>query len=195
MIKIAISGKANTGKNTLANLLAKEIEFRLGPKWEKCKFMAFANPIKEIGMKMFPNLPRKYFYGPSEYRSYIIPNAFKNTAPLTVRSLLTDIGTQAREYNPNIWIDLFDKRLSGIKKSSLVIACDTRFRDEFEYLKTKDFFQIRLYRNNDVKIHHVSELNQEQIKDEEFDDVIDNNGELCELMVHVRRIVDLVTKS
>ncbi|MEK6881476.1 MAG: hypothetical protein AABY22_17775 [Nanoarchaeota archaeon] len=72
MILISVSGKANTGKNTLSKLLADEVKSRLSD-WNGNVFIAFADPIKEIVKIMFPNLPRKYLFGSSEFRNKQIP--------------------------------------------------------------------------------------------------------------------------
>src|SRR5208283_2965011 len=115
MYKIAISGKANTGKNTLANLLQDETCKRddkvyiakhgiVGLKNFYAKTMAFADPIKEIVMVMFPNANKECLYGPSKGRAELIPGAFKNGEPVTYRQALFDIGTElGRGYNDKIW--------------------------------------------------------------------------------------------
>lgn len=191
MIPIAICGKANTGKNTLSLLLEEEIKSRL-KSWDGSKFIAFADPIKEIVKIMFPSLPKKYLFGSSHYRSKEIPGYTKDGAPLTVRTVLTDIGTRAREYNSEIWINAFNKRLSKAFKKSVVIVTDVRFRNEFNYLKQLGFNQIRLYRDDVVKSSHISETNQDSIKDEEFDFIIYNNGSLDDLKEQVKKIVDRI---
>lgn len=189
MILISISGKANTGKNTLSKLLADEIKSRLSD-WKGNTFIAFADPIKEIVKIMFPNLPKKYLFGSSEFRSKQIPGAFKNGEPLTIRMALTDIGTDFKNYNYNLWLDVFNKRLAKSFKKSLVIVTDVRFKNEFDYLKQLGFYQIRIYRDEVVKSSHISETNQDTIKDSEFDYVINNSGTLEDLKAQVTKIVD-----
>lgn len=202
MYKIAICGRANTGKNTLAKLLEQEIyeverakheanvyntEFR-NFSW---KAMAWADPIKEIVTIMFPHANKECLYGPSQLRAEPIPGAFKNGKPLTYRQALIDIGTEVgRAYNDKIWLENFDHRFEQLllkQKLDLVVVTDTRFRNEFEHLKKKDFFQIRLYRDTGMApIEHVSETNQSTIRDEEFDYVLFNNKSLDDLKEEVR---------
>lgn len=201
MYKIAICGRANTGKNTLAKLLEQEIfeverarheadiykaEYRIN--W---KSMAWADPIKEIVQIMFPHANKECLYGPSHLRAEPIPGAFKNGKPLTYRQALIDIGTEVgRAYNDKIWLENFDYRYEQLlikNKIDLVIVTDTRFRNEFEHLKKKDFFQIRLYRDTGMApIEHISETNQSTISDEEFDYVLFNNKSLDNLKEEVR---------
>lgn len=191
MYKIAIMGKANTGKNTLAGLLIDEIA--KGSLSYKC--MAFADPIKEIVMTMFPRANRDCLYGPSQLRALDIPGAFKDDKPLTYRQALIDIGTEVgRKYSDRIWLENFDHRFeslfirneNGVFAPNLVIVTDCRFRNEFDHLKEKGFFQIRLYREtNAPEIQHISETGQSAIRDDEFDYVLFNTKSLDELKEEV----------
>lgn len=188
MYKIAIMGKANTGKNTLSKMIVRNIR-RDYDIYSPCHYIAFADPIKEMVREMFPALPRKFLYGSSKYRNEIIPGAFKNDIPLTVRQLLIDLGTGVgREYKPTVWLDNFDFRFARIKKTytQIVVVTDVRFRNEFEHLRNLGFYQIRLYRETgQPEIQHISETGQEAIKDEEFDYVLFNNNPLKKLKLEV----------
>jgi hypothetical protein len=192
MYKIAICGKANTGKNTLANLLLDEIFKINNNEYFTPKFMAFADPIKEIIMTMFPRANKEFLYGPSHFRAEVIPGAFKDGKPLTYRQALIDIGTEVgRKYSDRIWLENFDHRFENLSKesftSNVVIVTDVRFRNEFDHLKEKGFFQIRLYRDTGApEIQHISETGQSSIKDEEFDYVLFNTKSLEELREEVR---------
>lgn len=195
MFKVAICGKANSGKNTVSKILVEKI--RLWIPSVKEEVVAFADPIKEMARQMFPSLPKKFFYGPSKFRAEIIPGAFKDGNPLTVRQLLIDLGTGVgREYKNNVWIEALDHRVDKARKNGrgVVIVTDVRFRNEFDHLKTQDYFQIRLLRDAHLKIDHASETNQDSIKDDEFDYVLTNNGTLTDLEQEINKIV-LLLKS
>lgn len=201
MYKIAICGKANTGKNTLSRLLEQEIYWLNNAEYQakygkdmsfSSKSVAFADPIKEIVMVMFPNSNKECLYGPSHMRSEAIPGAFKNGKPLSYRQALIDIGTEVgRSYNDKVWLENFDHRYEQllIQKNppNLVVVTDVRFRNEFDHLKVKGFFQIRLYRDTGMApIQHISETGQASIKDEEFDYVLFNNKSLEDLKEEVK---------
>lgn len=198
MYKIAITGKANTGKNTLATLLDQMIYDNhmftkiKGPY--SGKFMAFADPIKEIVLTMFPQAKKECLYGPSALRADPIPDAYKNGLPLSYRQALIDIGTLARAYNDMVWIDNFqsryDKVLAQKRSPQIVVVTDVRFRNEFDHLKAQGFFQIRLYRETGMPpIEHASETNQNTIEDDEYDCVLFNNRTLDYLKDEVRKII------
>lgn len=191
MYKIGISGKANSGKNTLGKLLLKEL--RKTKSGLFCQYISFADPIKKMIRTMFPDLPEKYLTGPSKYRSEIIPGAFKNGQPLTVRELLRELGTDiGRQYKEDIWLNAFDHSFQQAKNKNVVICEDVRFVNEFDHLKKKDFFIIRLLRNSHLKSDHASETNQDIIKDNEFDYVVHNNGTMKDLKQVASQIINII---
>jgi hypothetical protein len=197
MYKIGITGKANTGKNTVSNLITEELNKDI-QNYSLIRNIAFADPIKEMARQMFPILPKEYLYGSSENRAKEIPGAFKDGQPLTIRQLLIDLGTGVgREYKENLWLDVFDHtfKKAVYKKRQAVIVTDCRFRNEFDHLKKLGFFQIRLLRESHTKINHSSETNQDSIKDEEFDAVIHNNGSLDELIYKIKQIIPKIKSS
>jgi hypothetical protein len=196
MLKIALSGKANSGKNTVAKLLTKELRQQDDSWYYPEKLIAFSTPIKKIAHQLFPDLPSHWLYGASKYRNEIIPNAFKNGQPLTVRQLLIDIGNDfGRKYQPDIWIRHFDITLNTIddsKDDAAVIVTDCRFREEFDHLKKLGFFQIRIVRKNHIKIDDISETDQDGILDSEFSAVIDNNGTKEQLKEQIQTIIAIL---
>lgn len=190
MYKIAIMGKANTGKNTLARMLVRQLraQWRTNHKgWLSAKYIAFADPIKKMIMEMFPRIPKKHLFGSSKFRNEVIPGAFKDGVPLTIRQLLIDLGSGVgRELKPDVWLDNFDYRFDQAKFNNIVIVTDVRFRNEFEHLRKNGFYMIRLIRDTgQPTISHVSETGQEDIKDEEFDYVLHNDHSLKNLQYEV----------
>jgi len=197
MYKIAITGKANSGKNTTANILLEELSLA-NNKIINGKMMAFADPIKEIILTMFPLARKEFLYGSSNFRSQVIPNAKnKHGDPLTYRQALIDIGTMAREYNPNIWVDCFDNRVVEFQereislprdlKTEAVIVTDLRFQEEFDYLIKNNYFIIKLNRKNHSVINDKSETAQDQFS--KFNSIIDNNGTLIDLRNQIKEQV------
>lgn len=198
MYKIAICGKANSGKNTTANLILQELAKIKNKESLISKTIAFADPIKEIIIKMFPRKAySEFLYGRSECRSYPILGANDfNGNDLTYRQALIDIGTMGRKYNPNIWVDCFDATYQNIllnnnvlkllgEATEALIVPDLRFKEELEFLKKENFYLIRLKRNEVTVINHASETVQETFLDSEFNYVIDNNGTIDDLRKNI----------
>lgn len=202
MYKIAICGKANSGKNTLANLIFSQLRQDLIKQNlsidhfnDRIKCMAFADPIKDMIQIMFPTINKEHLYGSSALRGSTIPGAFKDGEPLTVRQVLIDIGTGlGRNYNSNIWIDNFICRMNSYKEANYlaVVVSDVRFINEFDHLKDLGFYQIRLLRDSHLRIDHISETNQDGIPDHKFNYVVHNNGTLQDLESETAKIFNSI---
>lgn len=191
MIKISISGKANSGKDTISKMLYDKISEN---KQISCKYLAFADPVKKIVRIMFPDLPEIYLTGPSKYRSELVPNAFKDGNPLTVRQLLIDLGTTiGRGYRETIWLDALNYSIQQAEKEKvdMVITSDCRFINEHNFLKKIGFYQIRVLRHNSSNINHSSEIEQDSIANDDFNAIIDNCGTISHLKQEVCKIVSL----
>jgi hypothetical protein len=199
MFKISITGKAKSGKNTVAKLLVKEL--KNNKPYYAHQFIAFADPIKAMAHQAFPQIPRRWLYGDSKYRSEIIPGAFKNGTALTVRQLLIDLGNDfGRKYNHNIWINNFNNSFQKVlilnnhpkKYRNIIIVPDCRRRNEFDFLKALGFFNIKILRDDCTKINDISETDQDGIQDTEFEFVIHNNGTKADLKKTIKQIVPYI---
>lgn len=179
MIKIAICGKAKSGKNTLACSIVEQL------KLDNYATIAFADPIKRVIKKMYPSISNEILWGPSEMREQTIPHASKDNKPLTIRQLLCDLGDFGRQYNENIWIMNFEHEYLSKPNAQAIICPDVRFRNEFTYLKSQGFFMIRILRADCMNLAHVSEKQQEQIKNNEFDVIVNNNVSLEQLIADI----------
>lgn len=199
-LRIGLSGKAKTGKNTVADLIVTHLDLNR----DEYRIRAFADPMKEIMKIMFPGADNECLYGASELREKVISNKFLNRdfhrKPLTYRSGLTDIGKYAREYNENIWIYNLDydlnnwvpniDRTSSSRYKSAYIVSDCRFINEFNYLREQGFYLIRILRKGTNSGIDVSEVEQEQIPNESFDKVIHNDYSIDVLSEEVRQIIN-----
>jgi hypothetical protein len=190
MYKISISGKAGVGKNVVSRILSDLISDKLalnGIFGDTRKIISFADPIKEIALKMFPDIPTKHLFGSSKYRSEIVQGGSKDGSQLTIRHILMDIGKQGRQYNPDLWVNRFDDRFKMAAKhgARILIVPDERFPNEHAYLKAHGFYQIRLLRDVNTGINDISETAQDIISDREFDYVLNNNHTLTDLKTEI----------
>jgi hypothetical protein len=184
--KIAISGKARAGKNTVASFLVKH----LGLNDNNSKIVALADPMKHIAKIMFPDASTECLFGPSELRAKIIPGEFLDSddKALTYRRFLLDLGAFGRKYNNDIWLNCLVKDAELSTDKIGYICSDVRFVNEYNYLKSHGFFMIRITREASTKINDVSELEQDQIPNDGFDYVIENNGSMLALEEEVKKI-------
>ena len=199
MHKISISGKGGVGKSVFSKFLIsafKEKSNNSGLSFGY-KTAAFADPIKEIILKMFPNTDKKILYGKSELRSSLVPDSFLNDQPLTYRKLLQHLGTEVGQiYKKGIWLDVMQSKLNKAieKQLNLFIVNDCRFIHEFNYLKSNNFKFIRIIGRsttlNTENQQHSSEKEQELITDDRFDFIVNNNKGLKELRAIANSVVD-----
>ncbi len=196
MLKIAISGKARSGKDTVADLILQSYfekhEQQTLNEFAAAKF-AFANPIKKIILQMFPQTSKEVLWGPSENRSKLIPET-----NITYRQLLLDIGKFGRNYNSNLWINSTFESIqewSVNRKNSLIIISDLRFKEEFYHLKTQNYYLIRVIRPNNTYLTEqpvasidISETNLDDLPNSEFNYVIVNDSDLNSLKLKTEMI-------
>lgn len=185
-LKLAISGKANSGKSTVATIVADKL-FKSSSFDLSMKTFAFADPMKEIVKIMFPQINKEWLWGPSALRSSNIPNAKDaNDHDLTCRQALLDLGKLGRSYNPNIWIDAtihsINNFLESVEGNGIACISDVRFKNEFYALKRDGFFICRIKRTNNLhQSNDISEIDLDDISDSEFDFTIVNESSLQKL--------------
>ena len=194
MLKIALSGKANSGKDSLADIFVNQfcIQTNIIKSKSTIQAVAFADPIKEIIKIMFPNTKKEILYGCSKHRSTIIEGASLNGNPLTYRALLQNLGTEVcRGYKENIWLDVMDFKIEKAEKRGvkLFLIKDVRFVNEFNHLKNSGFVMVRIVRDLHLPLSHSSEIEQEQIPNNEFHYVVDNNGTLESLRDSIKKLI------
>jgi hypothetical protein len=185
--KIAISGKARAGKNTVASLLVEH----MGLNDSSSKIVALADPLKNIVLTMYPEASKECLWGPSELRSVIISKKYKdeNGNPLTHRQALIELGAYGRRHNSNIWLNLLVMEANESSDKQAYIVSDVRFVNEFEYLKESGFYMIRVLRDDFTKINDPSEMEQDKIENSQFHKIIINNSSIEELSLEVKNIV------
>lgn len=189
IIKIAISGKGGVGKNTLASCIIKVLNLQDN----QYKIAAFATKIKQLIQLMFPGCNKDALYGASELRqNKIISDLNLNLdTSVSYRRVSCDIGKLGRIYNPNIWISHVDLDLKTMPTTTkLFIISDLRFMDEFQWAKDNDFMLCRIKRNEKLELNDVSETEQDNISDDQFDIIIENNGSVDGLKENILKALD-----
>ena len=193
-IKIAISGKRRTGKNTVASLIVEH----LGLKPEEYKIAAFANKIKETVKGILPWVSDEFLYGKSELRENLVANEGDffdgNGNPLTIRKTCTDIGKLGRLYNNNLWIMHLDNDFQCSRDKKLYIISDCRMINEFNYVRDEGFYTVRVKRSipDNINSLDVSEIEQEEIPDSAFDTIIQNDYSFDTLSSDVAQMISKV---
>lgn len=114
------------------------------------------------------------------------------------RKFLQFIGTEwARNIDKNVWINIvLCKDIEGIG-----LLSDIRFPNEFNALKNNGWICIKVTRNNIDKNRvgngdntHSSELSINDIKDEDWDFILDNNSTKEELYKRIDKIITKINE-
>jgi hypothetical protein len=246
---IGISGKANSGKDTVADYLAKQY---------KLTKVALADPLKRFVMEVF-DFSEEQLWGSSEKREEFDERYILNQRPahrpsgefvehfaqemsaehhrtwtcldcgkkeypcltgecinyLNARIALQKLGTEyGRECGKNVWIDYamrvcdklqsgkydYDPKIGtypnfdGTRKD--VVISDIRFANELARIKEQGVV-LRVKRtipDQAIKASsvHISETEQKEIDDNEFDMVICNDGALGDLYENVKRFMESI---
>ena len=168
-LKIAFGGNMGSGKDTCVDYLCT--------KYPKHTRISFAGALYDI-------------------LSYAQEKCgFKKNKD---RKFLQFIGTEwARSINENVWIDIvLNKKIEGIG-----LLSDIRFPNEFNELKNNGWICIKVTRDNIHKNRvgngdnkHSSELSINDIKDEEWDFILDNNSSLEDLYKRLDKIITKINE-
>lgn len=167
MIILGLSGKKQTGKNTVATLLQQVTK-----KW--CIEVAFGQFVKnEVAVVC----------------GTTVDNINKNKE--LFRPILQWWGTEFRRASDNdYWIRKMDELLVQLTKDdrvTVVIVTDVRFQNEYNYLKKIDGVLIRVARPLDIIDNHPSEIDLD--KEHNWDDIILNTGTIEELKLQVGELI------
>jgi hypothetical protein len=192
---IAISGKAGSGKNTLAQLLSESFK-------EECDIESFGSAVKDTVSAMF-GYDRVKLEGTTiedrNWREQEDPIVSSMTGrSFTPRQALifigTDIGRNA--IHPDFWIEtLFKKyhqRLANSTDNNIMIITDLRFKNEYSYLKKVGAILIRINRDAHISSSHITECD---LDDQPFDYFIDNNGSLEDLKIKTSNLAKSINYS
>ena len=141
---IAISGKAESGKDTIAEGIKQLLE----EQNYKVMIIHFADVLKFVCHQYFDWNGEKDEYG---------------------RTLLQQVGTEMREKNnPNMWVNITKELIRGIGvEFDYVLVPDTRFKEEIEMLNEYfDCVSVRVLRQ-DIDAYGVTRVHINNLTDEQ----------------------------
>lgn len=198
-MKIALCGRKNSGKDTVAKFLNFYLNGGLGSteevsgeilhsilninfKINRFRYLniAFADKLKEIVSVIYP-ISKVYLY--TYEKNTLFYNfdthsvgrlASVNCIPL--RKLLQDTADKIKKgFGENYFVE---DLLFTIEKENNVIVTDCRYINEYEALKKEGFYFIKVERDTEEVDPHSSENSVVTLHDNNFDFIIKNNSYL-----------------
>jgi hypothetical protein len=173
---IGLSGYAQSGKDTVANILVEKHGYRR---------IAFADPIRKLLYEMDPLVPKGYGEGVINYRLQDLVDSYgwdkvKVDFP-EVRRLLQELGVGARTlFGDTFWIN---EALYDVASDDKVVVSDVRFENEARWIQD---FKGQIWRvkrmGTDAANDHVSESEMDGYP---VDQIFVNNGTIEDLDVLV----------
>lgn len=180
MLILGLSGRKQSGKNSLADFLVRNTaELFPHPVYnQKVKCFGFASALKDVCCDLF-GVPRNWAYGDDEAKRNTT-NAFTlSGSPLTVRGLLQYFGTDVvRAMHYDAWVNAAMAGLARVDGVHLAVFTDVRFPNEVAAIKSRGGKVIRLTRSPANWDGHESEvaLDMEKYDWGNFDSILDNKG-------------------
>ena len=166
---IGLSGYARSGKDTAAELLCLNYDF---------KRISFADPMRDALYRLNPYLMNDNLGFSNRLADTVDELGWTEAKQEPeVRRLLQVFGTEVgrKMFGENIWIDQAFKQAA---EYSRVVIADVRFPNEAEAIKAKGGFVWRINRHNHSAVNsHSSEHAMDNYM---FDHVIYNDGSLDE---------------
>lgn len=179
---IALSGYAQSGKDSVSEILIKKYGY---------KRVSFADKIKEILLEINPII-LGYEDLIWDLATYVNNFGWENSKKVPhVRQLLQNLGVSVREVlGEDTWIDA---ALDGVLPNDKIVITDVRFPNEADAIK---WIFGEIWRVERPKISPVNKHASETALDDWiFDRTITNNGTLEDLEELVDVIMEPLTKE
>lgn len=143
-IIIGLSGKAQAGKDTTADLILDLLYKKIG--FYGCK-VSFATEVKEIAKELFNWDGSKELTGKQD----------------TGRQLLINIGCKMREIRSSVWVDYVIHQINKGDKNVVCIP-DVRFPNELDIIKNNSGIIIRIEREKgQLTLNDISETSCDNV--------------------------------
>jgi dephospho-CoA kinase len=167
-IIIGITGKAGSGKDTLAQNLINNGYIKL----------SFGSALKDI-VSIITGWSRDFVDGTNDER-HLRETLKHPDYNKTCRELMQIIGTDLfrNQLADNIWVNIIKNKIESDKTNNKFVITDIRFNNEAHMIKSMGGHIIQIIRdNNQIISSHISENGIVQ----DIDYIIENNGSKDEL--------------
>jgi hypothetical protein len=191
MMIIGLNGRMQSGKDTVATILAEN--------FNNIQRGAFADKLKEsaaAALKLHRDqLEDLKLDGYLEvWQETSVPGAPARITTITGREYLQYYGTEAHRnvFGDDFWVEqVLDKPVTD---GHILVVTDMRFPNEISGVLDRGGIAVKIRRAeaDNKPILHPSE---QTLPDEQFDYFLDNNGSMAELHENVFRMVDWIIEN
>lgn len=167
---IGLSGKARSGKDTLAGYLKDSLNRKYNRDF---KSFAFAEVLKHMCQKEF-DLDDDQLWGDQKEIPDKRYKKRNGDGHWTAREIMQEVGAFYRTIDHDFWVKKLNEDITYHED---VMVTDVRYINEADFIKKSNGFLIKVVRNVNNEIHgqnHESEINLDGYK--HFDLNIDNSG-------------------
>lgn len=178
-LRIGITGKARSGKDTVAKRLVEHHGFIRN---------AFADPLKRAGQQMFMLTEEQTWS--DEFKEKVI-----EYWGLSPRQMFQKIGTEGgrQVFGDDLWLRRLDIHFKAYSPVSNYVVSDVRFENEAEFLRERGFTILHIASDRGTVLEgstqrHASEMGISF--DPAYDVSLDNSGSFSDLYAQVDSIVD-----
>lgn len=192
---LGIAGKSCSGKNTIANLLVEIFKSNFQLKFYQ---VAFADYLKLLCKSHFKLSDEQVNGNKKEMIDLRFQKRGEGSnvpAYWTPREIMQGIGAFYRSVDCDFWITKLKNTIDAGEYGNVIIT-DVRYENECEYVKNSPGgFLIKIIRSEVINIHgmdHASETSLDQLPDDYFDLIVNNNGSLEDLKNSVPSIVEAI---
>ena len=229
---IGVSGHMGSGKDTVGEIIkyltspeaiskgsfskCQEMGYVYDTTWSIEKFAAKLKLVAQIltGVPAYRFEDRKFKESemPSEWNVLEQSGRYKTSKPMTYRTLLQKLGTEAMRngLHTNVWVNAlfadykpFGKTFKDVSPVTGVVTFDTvgvhpnwiitdmRFPNEFDAVKKRGGITIYVHRPDTHSLQSMIEVHESEtaLDNHEFDYAIINHGSIDDLVKVVREIL------
>lgn len=182
MTLIGIGHIAQTGKSTSAEGLKRDLQFTE---------ISFADPLKRLALLADPLILANHVTNVgigSGHLSKMVHSMGWEQAKRSfpeVRKFLQNLGAGCRDsFGDDFWLDQALKQIPPNGNLNFVIA-DVRYRNEFDAIKERGGFLIKIVRPGYEASGHESETELLSVAKDKWDAIIPNDSSVMELQAKV----------
>ena len=174
MIIIGITGKARSGKTSVANFLKQHIK-------RQCKIIAFADSLKDEVARAC---------GVTTQHIELHKDVF--------RPMLQWWGTDYKRNNvsKDYWIQKVGEKILCETDNTCIIIPDVRFKNELEWVDQFDTgYTVKVVRSHGPTIPQSQHISETELADCRTDFIIDNSGTLEELEKQTVALIEQINET